>query len=230
MKTGPNIASVAALVGDPARANMLTALMAGQALTATELANEAGITPPTASSHLSKLQAGGLVTVQPQGRHRYFRLSGSDVAAMIEAILGVASRAGHVRVRTGPKEPALREARVCYDHLAGEMGVRLFDALLARNLIASRQGRLALTKNGERFVTGFGVDLAALGRTRRPLCTTCLDWSVRRNHLAGALGGALLDRFFRLKWARRDAGTRAVTFSRQGQAQFDALLGGRAAH
>src|SRR6476659_7691424 len=121
MKTGPNIAPVASLVGDPARANMLTALMAGQALTATELAAEAGVTSPTASSHLSKMQAGGLVAVEKQGRHRYYRLAGADVAAMIETIIGVAARAGHIRTQPGPKEPALRQARVCYDHLAGDL-------------------------------------------------------------------------------------------------------------
>src|SRR5688500_9964854 len=132
MKAGPNIAPVASLVGDPARANMLTALMAGQALTATELAQEAGITLPTASSHLAKLLAGGLLTVEKQGRHRYFRLAGPDVASMIETIIGVAARAGHLRTRTGPSEPALRQARVCYDHLAGDLGVQLYDSLVDR--------------------------------------------------------------------------------------------------
>ena len=229
MKAGPNIAPVASLVGDPARANMLTALMAGQALTATELAQEAGITLPTASSHLAKLQAGGLLTVEKQGRHRYFRLSGPDVASMIETIIGVAARAGHLRTRTGPSEPALRQARVCYDHLAGDLGVRLFDSLVDRGMLTVGKGELMLTPRGERFVADFGIDLSALAQSRRPLCRTCLDWSVRRNHLAGALGGALLERFFRLKWARRETGTRVVTFSRRGQSQFDALCGARAA-
>lgn len=228
MKTGPNIAPVAALVGDPARANMLTALMAGQALTATELAHEAGITSQTASSHLGKLQAGGLLSVEKQGRHRYFRLAGADVASMIETIIGVAARAGHVRTRTGPKEPALRQARVCYDHLAGDLGVQLYDSLVDREMLTLRRGDLALTQRGERFVADFGIDLRALTDARRPLCRTCLDWSVRRNHLAGALGGALLDRFFQLRWAQREKGTRVVAFSRRGQAQFDAMFGPRA--
>lgn len=227
MKTGPNIAPIAALIGDPARANMLTALMGGQALTATELAQEAGISPPTASSHLSKLQTGGLVAVEQQGRHRYFRLSGSDVAALIENITGVAARAGHARLRTGPKEPALRQARVCYDHLAGNLGVQLFDSLVDRRLLALGKDELRLTPRGERFVTDFGIDLAALGHSRRPLCKSCLDWSVRRHHLAGALGGALLERIFALKWARREKDSRAVIFTPRGQAQFDALFGAR---
>src|ERR1700729_4512187 len=125
MKAGPDIAMIAALVGDPARANMLTALMTGRALTASELAHEAGVTPQTASSHLAKLEAGGLIEQEKQGRHRYFRLSGPDVAGLLEVIEGVAARAGHMRVRMGPKDPALRRARIWYDHLAGYFGVQL---------------------------------------------------------------------------------------------------------
>jgi DNA-binding transcriptional ArsR family regulator len=229
MKTGPNIAPVASLVGDPARANMLTALMAGQALTATELAAEAGVTSPTASSHLSKMQAGGLVAVEKQGRHRYYRLAGADVAAMIETIIGVAARAGHIRTQPGPKEPALRQARVCYDHLAGDLGVQLFDSLMDRGMLAAGGDGLTLSRRGERFVADFGIDLAHLRQSRRPLCRTCLDWSVRRHHLAGALGGAMLDRFLGLKWARKERGTRVVTFTPRGQAQFDALFKARPA-
>ncbi|NNG02830.1 MAG: winged helix-turn-helix transcriptional regulator, partial [Inquilinus sp.] len=125
MKTGPDIAHVAALLGDPARANMLTALMSGRALTASELASEAGVTPQTASAHLARLQQGGLVVPRKQGRHRYYALTGEDVAAVLEALMGLAARTGHLRTRTGPKDPALRRARVCYDHLAGELGVRM---------------------------------------------------------------------------------------------------------
>ena len=225
MKSGPNIAPVASLVGDPARANMLTALMAGQALTATELAAEAGVTLQTASSHLAKMQAGGLVTVEKQGRHRYYRLTGPDVAAMLETIIGVAERAGHTRTQPGPKEPALRQARVCYDHLAGDFGVRMFDSLMNRGLLAAGGDGLTLSKRGRRFVADFGIDVEKLGQSRRPLCRTCLDWSVRRHHLAGALGGAMLERFFDLKWARKERGTRVVTFTPRGQTQFNTLFG-----
>src|SRR4051794_32458091 len=122
MKSGPDIAMIASLVGDPARANMLTALMNGRALTASELAQEAGITPQTASSHLSKLEAGGLIEPEKQGRHRYYRLTDDDVAGVLEGLAGLAARTGHMRVRTGPKDPALRRARVFYDHLAGGLG------------------------------------------------------------------------------------------------------------
>src|SRR6185369_16757717 len=123
MKSGPDIAMVASLVGDPARANMLTALLSGRALTASELAQEAGITPQTASSHLAKLEAGGLIEAEKQGRHRYYRLADPDVGGVLEGLGALAARAGHMRVRTGPKEPALRRARICYDHLAGGLGV-----------------------------------------------------------------------------------------------------------
>jgi DNA-binding transcriptional ArsR family regulator len=227
MKDGHDIARIAALVGDPARANMLSALMTSQALTASELAQEAGVTLSTASSHLAKLEAGGLVTPQKQGRHRYFRLSGADVASALEGLMGLAARAGHVRVRPGPKEPALRRARVCYDHLAGDLGVQLFDSLTIRGLIAGES--LRLTSQGARFVTGFGIDLAALRKSRRPVCKACLDWSARRNHLAGALGAALLDRIYALRWARREAGSRVVHLSRRGEAEFAACFGARSA-
>jgi DNA-binding transcriptional ArsR family regulator len=225
MKTGPNIALIASLVGDPARANMLTALMSGRALTASELAHEAGVTLQTASSHLAKLHDGGLVTPEKQGRHRYFRLSGEDVAVVLESLMGLAARVGHLRVRTGPRDPAMRQARICYDHLAGDLGVQLFDSLTSRGLIAYHDAMLRPTRKGERFFAEFGIDLGELGRRRRALCKPCLDWSARRSHLAGALGAALLDRFYDLKWAQRERETRVVTFSLRGRAQFHAMFG-----
>jgi len=224
MKAGPNIATVAALVGDPARANMLTALMTGHALTASELAHEAGVTVQTASSHLAKLQQGGLIVQRKQGRHRYFSLASNDVAQVLEGLMGLAARAGHLRVRTGPKEPALRNARVCYDHLAGDQGVRLYEALAKRRLIAVKGEQAKLTAAGEEFVQDFGIDLAPLQHARRPLCRVCLDWSARRNHLAGSLGAAFLARFYDLKWASRLDGTRVVSFTRSGEGKFDKLI------
>lgn len=232
MKTGPDIARVASLIGDPARANILTALMSGQALTASELAQEAGVSLSTVSSHLGKLTDGGLIAMTKQGRHRYFRLADSDVAHVLETIMGLATRVGHARVRTGPKEPALRKARVCYDHLAGDMGVQLLESLRARALVAESvveggsvaEGNAAirLTAAGEAFVADLGVDLEPLDGNRRPLCRECLDWSVRRHHLAGGLGAALLQRFYTLGWAARREGTRIVAFTPKGEAGFDA--------
>ena len=230
MKAGPDIALVASLVGDPARTNMLTALMSGRALTATELAQEAGVTPQTASSHIAKLQDGGLVATEKQGRHRYHRLTGPDVAVVLEGLMGLAARVGHLRTRTGPKDPALRRARVCYDHLAGDLGVQMFDSLVRQRLVRDDQGLVSLSPRGERFVEAFGIDLASIGRTRRPLCKTCLDWSARRSHLAGALGSAMLARMYELKWASGEAGSRIVTFTRNGERQFQALFGVETPH
>jgi DNA-binding transcriptional ArsR family regulator len=224
MKEGPSIAPVAALAGDPARANMLSALLAGKALTASELAGEAGVTVQTASSHLSKLEGGGLIVGVKQGRHRYFRLADADVADMLETMMGVAARAGHLRTRPGPADPAMRRARVCYDHLAGELGVQMFDALARKGHIAARGAEVRLTRKGESFVADFGIDLAVLAQSRRPLCKSCLDWSQRRSHLAGNLGAALLDRIYDLKWAARARDSRTVAFTRSGEANFARLF------
>ena len=217
MKDGPNIVGIAALIGDHARAEILTALTAGQALTATELAGVAGVTKQTVSAHLAKLLEARLVAVENQGRHRYFRLDNRDVAQLLESLMGVAYRTGAVRLRASPREPALRKARVCYDHLAGELGVLVFDGLEQRRLLRTGSDGLQLTRNGQRFFAGIGIDIEALVSRRRPLCRACLDWSVRRHHLAGALGAALLDRCFELGWARRAKDSRVVNFSPSGE-------------
>lgn len=218
MRLGPDITRIAALLGEPARANMLSALMGGQALTAGELAREAAITPQTASAHLARLEAGGLLTRRRQGRHSYFTLAGPDVAEAMEQLIVLAGRAGHLRTRPGPRDPALRRARVCYDHLAGDAGVAMLDALVAQGHIADHDGGLALTEAGRAFAREFGLDLESPGR--RPLCKACLDWSVRRSHLAGVMGAALLARIYALGWARRLEGTRVVQFSAPGEAAF----------
>jgi DNA-binding transcriptional ArsR family regulator len=228
MKAGPDIAMVASLVGDPARSNMLTALMSGRALTASELAQEAGITPQTASSHLAKLEAGGLIEPEKQGRHRYYRLTGEDVAGVLEGLAGLAARAGHMRVRTGPKDPALRRARICYDHLAGDFGVQMLDSLKRQRLIRQSKETMELTGEGKRFMaSALQIDADTLEHPRRPVCKACLDWSERRHHLAGTLGAAIMTRFSELKWAARDPtpGSRVVNFSRNGEKRFAALFG-----
>ena len=228
MKTGPDIAVIAALLGDPARANMLTALLSGRALTASELSQEAGITPQTASSHLSKLEAGGLIEQDKQGRHRYYRLADPDVAGVLEGLAGLAARAGHLRVRPGPKDPALRRARICYDHLAGDLGVRMLDSMQQHNLVRRHRLDIELTADGERFLQEMlQIDRDALRHPRRPVCKACLDWSERRHHLAGMLGASLMNRFNDLKWAARDPapGSRVIRFTRQGEKRFAALFG-----
>ncbi len=219
---------VASLVGDPARANMLTALLSGRALTASELAQEAGITPQTASSHLAKLEAGGLIEPEKQGRHRYYRLTDPDVAGVLEGLAGLAARAGHMRVRTGPKDPALRRARICYDHLAGDLGVQMLESMKAQKLVRQKKQDIELTSEGERFLErNLQISPAMLAHPRRPVCKACLDWSERRHHLAGTLGAALMARFSELKWADRDPtpGSRVVNFSRTGEKRFAALFG-----
>ena len=214
---------VASLVGDPARANMLTALMTGRALTASELAHQAGVTPQTASSHLSKLEAGGLIEPEKQGRHRYYRLTDPDVAGVLEGLAGLAARAGHMRVRTGPKDPALRRARICYDHLAGDLGVQMLDSMKKQRLVRQKKQDIELTAEGERFLAKtLQISAETLAHPRRPVCKACLDWSERRHHLAGTLGAAMMNRFTELKWAARDSapGSRVVNFSRNGEKRF----------
>ncbi|HEX4157194.1 MAG TPA: winged helix-turn-helix domain-containing protein [Rhizomicrobium sp.] len=229
MKDGPSIAPVAALAGDPARANMLAALSGGMALTASELAGEAGVTLQTASSHLAKLASAGLISATRQGRHRYFRLADDDVAQMLEAIMSVAARTGQLRTRPGPRDPALRRARVCYDHLAGEMGVQLLDNLLSLNRIVRERDDLSLTKAGADFMNGFRIDVDRLSNERRPLCRACLDWSMRRHHLGGALGAALLKRFQELRWVSRVTDSRTLRFTPSGEAAFRQIFSGEAA-
>ena len=224
MDATPDIASIAGLIGDRARAAILMGLMAGRALTATELARAARVSKQTASSHLSKLVNARLAVVESVGRHRYFRLADHHVGAVIESLMGLAARVGAVRVDPGPADPALRKARVCYDHLAGELGVLVFDGLERRGFLAAGDGQLTLTAPGERFCQGLGMDVAALARGRRPLCLACLDWSVRRHHLAGALGAAFLSRCFALGWARRPRASRAVSFSATGERSLRALV------
>lgn len=220
MKEGPDIALLGSLIGDPARANMLTALMSGKALTATELACEAGVTVQTASTHLSKLGVGGLLKQNKQGRHKYFSLVDEDVGTLLESMMGFAAKRGHTRTRTGPRDPALRKARVCYNHLAGELGVQMLDALTTRALITGDEEAMRLTAGGRDFVSDFGISIEKIDNKRRPLCKYCLDWSARRGHLAGSLGTALLDRLYELGWAKRQKGSRVVSFTPKGEIEF----------
>lgn len=224
MREGPDIASLAALLGDPARAAMLSALMGGQALTAGELAAEAGITAQTASAHLARLAEAGLVVREVQGRHRYGRLAGPEVAEALEGLMGLAARTGRLRTRPGPRDEAMRQARVCYDHLAGSLGVRLHDALVEGGALQAAPEGLALTPEGRAWLAVQGVDVGALEGRGRPLCRTRLDWSERRHHLAGSVGAVLLDLVLARGWARRDPRSRAVLFGAAGLAHFESLV------
>src|SRR5262249_48036548 len=224
MPTGPSIANVGALMGDPARSNMLTSLMSGQALTASELAHVAGVAAATASGHLTQLLDGGLLAVEKQGRHRYYRLAGPEGASAIQALMDLAEQSGQRSLRPGPRDSQRRKARVCYDHRAGERGVELFARLTRRKLIMLDDGAVAITSQGERRFADFGIALAALRAGKRPICRTCLDWSERRSHLAGALGAQLLHRFFDLRWARRLKGSRVIEFTPAGETSLARLF------
>ena len=230
MKDGPNIVGIAALIGDHARSEVLTALMSGMALTATELAGVAGVTKQTISGHLAKLVDAGLLAVEAQGRHRYFRLADDDVGELLESLMSVAFRTGAVRLRSSPREPALRKARVCYDHLAGELGVYMYDQLAKAGTFTVGAAGVELTPHGRDTIHALGLDLTDLASGRRGLCRTCLDWSERRHHLAGSLGSALLLRFEQLGWTRRAKGSRVVLFSDAGEQALRAWLGAAVAH
>lgn len=233
MASNARFAEVASLAGDPARAGMLHALMDGRALTASELARVAGVTPQTASGHLARMAAAGLLQAERQGRHRYHRLASPAVAQMMESIMQVASGVEAMRPApvTGPRDAALRAARTCYDHLAGHLGVALADALVAGGHVELMQDAGLVTDAGIALFGRIGIDVASLsagcGKTARLLCRPCLDWSERRPHLAGAVGAALCAHSFEEGWIRRIEGTRAVTITPKGQRIFRETIGVR---
>lgn len=226
MKEGPDVSIVAAMIGDPARANMLMALMSGLALSGTELANEAGVTLSTASSHLAKLERTGLVTASKQGRTRYFRLADPDVAAAVEGLIPIATRVGHLRSRPGPRDHAMRQARSCYDHLAGRLAVSLLECWLTHKVLHEDRGALQVTAAGRRYLVQIGIDVRDLERRKRPICRTCIDWSERRRHLGGALGAVVLDRVLARRWGVREGRSRVLRFSPHGEKSFQRWYSG----
>ena len=226
MNKGPDITRLTSLIADPARALMLTSLLDGRALTAGELAQVGGITPQTASTHLAKLVDGKLLVATKQGRHRYFKLSGPAIADLLENLITVSAAQAGPMPRTGPRDRALRHARICFDHLAGEMGVALFDGLVEQGVLTVDQQRenAQLTEKGEASLSAFGIDIEPLKNAPRPLCRTCLDWSVRRPHLAGALGAAIWQAIEQRKWAVRIKDTRVIEFTPEGKRQFERFI------
>ena len=225
MSDGPNLTRIASAIGDPVRAEMLTALMAGRALTATELATHAGITKQTGSTHLRRLLDARLISMHAQGRHRYFAIANESVAELIERMTGIAADAATVRLHTGPREPALRKARVCYDHLAGELAVSMYERFAQARWLRFEHEALTLTSDGENAIANFGIDLERVRTQRRALCRVCMDWSERRNHLAGALGAAILDRIVDRGWAKRERASRLIKFKPSGERAFRAAFG-----
>lgn len=220
MTLGSNLAEVAALVGDPARANMLAALMDGRALTATELAYVANISASTASAHLAKMEAAHILAAVKQGRHRYFRLASPLVSRMLEGIMTFAAIGGPPRYRPqGPKDAAMRLARTCYDHLAGRLGVALADAMVTRGFVVLTEDAGELTQEGRAALAEIGLAIDHLPQShKRVFCRPCLDWSERRPHLAGTIGAALARHCFDRQWIEPIRDSRAVRITPVGQA------------
>jgi DNA-binding transcriptional ArsR family regulator len=220
MTTSRIIAEIAALVGEPARATMLSVLLDGRTRTANELAFAARITPQTASTHLAKLTEAGLLSVIRNGRHRYFRLASPTVVQMLDGIVAVAieNRPRYRPLSRQAKE--LSAARICYIHLAGRLGVEITDFLTAREYIIFSNETAEITTAGARFLNEFGIDLSALSSTRRRFCRFCIDWTERRPHIAGAVGAALTERYFDLGWIERMKDSRAVTVTPSGKRGF----------
>ncbi len=217
MVSGNTIAEIAALIGDVSRANILSALMSGRALTAGELAHCAGVSAATTSGHLAKLVDGHLLVLEKQGRHRYYRLASPEVARAMEALMSATGIGPRRHQPVGPKDNALRIARTCYDHLAGRLAVSLADHLCGCGYIEIADGAGMLTSTGVRFLNEFGIDLEAGANTQRPLCRTCLDWSERRPHFAGRLGAGFLKHFVALKWIAPVRDSRAVNITSLGR-------------
>jgi DNA-binding transcriptional ArsR family regulator len=221
-----NVALPAALIGDPARAAMLLALFDGRALPASQLAWAAGVSPQAASNHLAKLADGGLVAATRQGRHRYYRLAGPQVAQALEALSRLSPAVKALDPPLSPKARRLREARTCYDHLAGRLGVALADAFEREGLIeADGAERYRLTPAGEARLAGLGVDLAGIKSGRRGLARPCLDWTERRRHLAGPIAARLLARLFELGWIERGRETRAAILTPAGRTGLREVFG-----
>ncbi|UCH38575.1 MAG: winged helix-turn-helix transcriptional regulator [Gammaproteobacteria bacterium] len=223
MTSTPNLAAIGQLIGDPTRSLMLEMLYDGRDWTASELARAAGISPQTASSHLRKLVDANLLEVEAQGRHRFFRLAGVDVAEALEALLVLATqrieRPGIKRIKNDP----LRNARTCYDHLAGNFGVGLIEQFLHKAFILESEDGYRLTEKGNNLMDDLGIDTLQLRNGRRPFTRKCLDWSERRYHLGGALGAALATTFLENQWVRHIDDTRALLVTAAGKRRLQSI-------
>ncbi len=218
----PDISSLAALIGEPARGRILFALLDGRSLPATELAQRSGITCQTTSSHLAKLVEGELLQVIPQGRHRYYRIANARVAELLESMARFAPR----KETDGSKlKSPIQIARTCYNHLAGRLGVRITEAIVGRGLLREVGRDYQITKKGAQWFSDFGIDIGALRKSGRVFARQCLDWSERRNHLAGALGSVLAEQIFERGWIERVRENRAVRITELGHLELKRQLG-----
>jgi DNA-binding transcriptional ArsR family regulator len=223
MDANPSMAVVGALVGVPARANILAALFGGRALTATELACVSGVSPQTTSSHLAKLLDARFIVAETHGRHRYYRLAGPQIAAALAPLASIAHKPVPLRPRFRQLE-TLRDARMCYDHLAGRWGVAVTDALICQKQIKSIDGDFRVTRRGRGLFQDLGLDLDRLMAERRVFARQCLDWSERRPHLAGALGAALTAAFLERGWISRAKSGRRILVGPSGRRAFAELF------
>lgn len=220
-----NISNVAAILGEPSRANMLTALLDGRFHTAGELAHAASITPQTASFHLARLAEQGWVRMEKHGRYRYYRLSSREMAQTLEQFLAICPVPEVRSLKQSQHMDRLRYGRTCYDHLAGQLGVTLTTAMVQQGHLVADDGKFEISTTGEAFFTGLGMDVSQLRRKRRAFAHACLDWSERKHHLGGALGYGLLHLCLDSRWIERVPGIRAVQVTAEGQAAFDRHFG-----
>ena len=220
-----DIAAIGALLADDARASMVLTLLGGDAVPAGELARRAGVSPSGATAHLKRLREGGLITQERIGRHRYFTLASPELAEALEALARVAPVRPASSFRESEGTRALKHARTCYDHLAGELGVAVADALLERGVLTRADDAFTVTRAGSDWLSSLGIDLEAVAASRRSFARACLDWSERRPHLAGALGASVADVFFARKWIRRLPGGRAVAVTADGRTWLARELG-----
>lgn len=220
MSTQSNVAMIASLVSEPSRAAILTALLDGRFHTASELAHMAGIKPQTASFHLAKMTEAQVVTVEKQGRHRYYGIQDPEVAKVMESLLSIAPPVPIKSFKQASENEAIRLARTCYDHVAGHLGVQIMSFFMQKGILSEDQDGLHITQQGEIFFADFQINLKNTRQKRRSFSHKCLDWSERRHHLAGALGSALLDRLFELHWVEHLPTTRAIRITAEGKRGF----------
>lgn len=218
MSINPNVARVASSIADISRAGILTVLLDGRYHTATELSSKIGITPQTISYHLNKLLEQELITVEKQGRHRYFGIPNQEIAATLESLLVISPQSAIKSFKQSRDDSAIRQARTCYDHIAGDLGVKITNALLEKGILCDHQNEFSLTKEGELFFEDFQINISETRKKRRSFCHKCLDWSERRHHLGGALGNAILERLIELHWVTRMPDTRALSVTMKGKA------------
>lgn len=214
------IRHIPGMIEDPANLKILSTLAMGKALTAGELSTETGLSKKAAYSHLSSLLATRCIALEQQGPHKYYRVADPRVTDVLTALVGSAKIKRFRKLAPGPKDPRMRRARACYDHLAGDLGVKLFDSLKQMGCLESLDGEVFLTAYGRDFLVDFGIDMERLAQRRRVMCRPCLDWGIRRPHLAGAVGAALLERLIELGWAERPDCSRRIDFSPTGERAF----------